>query len=79
MEKNIQIAGAVLAFVVGVVGTTVTIDSRYAKSQEVKQQLDEYYARQLKLRILEIDLKQSKTPSDMALREYLIQELSKGK
>jgi hypothetical protein len=79
MEKNIQIIGAILAFVVGVVGTTVTIDSRYAKSQEVKAQLDEYYARQIKLRILEIDLKQNKTPSDMALREYLMQELSKGK
>jgi hypothetical protein len=79
MEKNIQIAGAVLAFVIGVVSTTVTIDSRYAKSQEVKQQLDEYYSRQIKLRILEIDLKQNKTPSDMALREYLIQELTKQK
>lgn len=79
MEKNIQIIGAILAFVVGVVGTTVTIDSRYAKSQEVKEQLDEYYSRQLKLRILEIDLKQNKTPSDMALREYLMQELNKEK
>jgi Mn2+/Fe2+ NRAMP family transporter len=79
MEKKIQIAGAILAFIVGVIGTTVTIDSRYAKSQEVKQQLDEYYSRQIKLRILEIDLKQNKTPSDMALREYLIQELNKGK
>jgi Mn2+/Fe2+ NRAMP family transporter len=79
MEKEIQIAGAILAFVIGVVGTTVTIDSRYAKSQEVKQQLDEYYSRQIKLRILEIDLKQNKTPSDMALREYLTQELNKGK
>jgi acid stress-induced BolA-like protein IbaG/YrbA len=79
MEKNIQIAGAVLAFVIGVVSTTVAIDSRYAKSQEVKQQLDEYYSRQIKLRILEIDLKQNKTPSDMALREYLIQELTKQK
>mgnify|MGYP003333310390 FL=1 len=79
MEKNIQIIGTILAFVVGVVGTTVTIDSRYAKSQEVKAQLDEYYARQIKLRILEIDLKQNKTPSDMALREYLMQELNKGK
>lgn len=79
MEKNIQLIGTILAFVVGVVGTTVTIDSRYAKSQEVKAQLDEYYARQIKLRILELDLKQNKTPSDMALKEYLMQELNKGK
>lgn len=75
MEKHIQIIGAVLAFVVGVVTTTVTIDSRYAKSQEVKRQLDEYYARQIKLRILEIDLKSNPSASDRALRQYLIQEL----
>lgn len=75
MEKHIQVVGAVLAFVVGVVGTTVTIDSRYAKSQEVKRQLDEYYTRQIKLRILEIDLKSNPSASDKALRQYLIQEL----
>lgn len=75
MEKHIQVIGAVLAFVVGVVTTTVTIDSRYAKSQEVKRQLDEYYARQIKLRILEIDLKTNPSASDRALRQYLIQEL----
>lgn len=75
MEKHVQIIGAVLAFVVGVVTTTVTIDSRYAKSQEVKRQLDEYYARQIRLRILEIDLKSNPSASDRALRQYLIQEL----
>lgn len=75
MEKHIQVIGAVLAFVVGVVTTTVTIDSRYAKSQEVKRQLDEYYARQIKLRVLEIDLKTNPSASDKALRQYLIQEL----
>lgn len=79
MDKHIQIIGAVLAFVVGVVGTTITIDGRYAKSEEVKAQLQDFYARELKLRILEIDLKPNKTPSDMALREYLVQELNKGK
>lgn len=75
MEKHIQVIGTILAFVVGVVGTTITIDSRYAKSQEVKRQLDEYYARQIKLRILEIDLKSNPSASDKALRQYLIQEL----
>jgi hypothetical protein len=76
MEKHIQIIGAILAFVVGVVTTTVTIDSRYAKSQEVKRQLDDYYARQIRLRVLEIDLKPVPTPSDRALRQYLMQELN---
>lgn len=58
--------------------STVAIETRYAKSAEVKAQLEEYYARQLKLRILEIGLKANPTPADKALRQYLQQELQKG-
>ncbi len=56
----------------------MAIESRYAKAAEVKAQLDELYAKQIKLRILEIDLKADQTPSDRALRQYLIQELGKA-
>lgn len=63
---------------VTMVGTTVAVDNRYAKSQEVKQQLTEFYEKQLKLRILEIDLKPNPTPSDQALKQYLLQELKAG-
>lgn len=77
MERHLATAGAVIAVLTAIVGTTIAIETRYAKSAEVKAQLDEYYAKQLKLRILEIDLKSDPTPADRALRQYLIQELNK--
>lgn len=78
MNNSLAAAGAVLALVTALVGGTVTIENRYAKAAEVKEQLDDLYAKQLKLRILEIDLKASQSPADRALREYLIQELRKA-
>ena len=78
MEKQLATAGAVIAVLTAIVGTTIAIETRYAKSAEVKAQLEEYYAKQLKLRILEIDLKPDPTPADRALRQYLVQELNKG-
>lgn len=78
MERHLATAGAVLAVLTAIVGTTIAIETRYAKSAEVKAQLEEYYAKQLKLRILEIDLKPEQTPADRALRQYLVQELNKG-
>ncbi len=79
MHRWVATAGAVIAVFSAVIGATVAIESRYAKAQEVKQQLDEYYARQIKLRILEIDLKSQQSPADRALRQYLMQELQKSK
>lgn len=78
MERWITTTGAVLAVLTAVIGSTVAIETRYAKSQEVKQQLDELWERQIKLRILEIDLKPDATPADRALRQYLQQELTKN-
>jgi hypothetical protein len=79
MHRWIATAGAIVAALSVIVGATVAIETRYAKAQEVRQQLDEYYARQIKLRILEIDLKSQQTPADRALRQYLVQELQKSK
>ena len=79
MSKYLATTGAALAVLTAIVGTTLTVESRYAKSAEVKAQLDDYYARQIKLRILEIDLKTEQTPADRALRQYLLQELQKSK
>lgn len=79
MNRWLTTAGAVIAVFSTVIGTTVAIESRYAKAQEVKEQLEEFYAKQLKLRILEIDLKTDPTPSERALRQYLQQELNKPK
>lgn len=79
MEKHLATAGAVIAVLTAIVGTTIAVETRYAKSAEVRAQLEEYYAKQLKLRILEIDLKADPTPADRALRQYLQQELGKSK
>ena len=79
MHRWIATAGAIVAALSVIVGATVAIETRYAKAQEVRQQLDEYYARQIKLRIIEIDLKSQQTPADRALRQYLVQELQKSK
>ena len=78
IERHLTTIGAVLAVLTAIVGTTIAVETRYAKSAEVKAQLEEYYAKQLKLRILEIDLKSNQTPADQALRQYLLQELSKN-
>jgi len=79
MEKHLATAGAVIAVLTAIVGTTIAIETRYAKAAEVAAQLDEFYAKQLKLKILEIDLKPDPTPADRAMRQYLLQELQKSK
>ena len=61
-----------------IIGTTIAIDSRYAKSQEVKEQFCQARKQQLRDRIFELDLKNPKSPSDKALREYLQQQLRDG-
>lgn len=77
MARWVATVGAGITLLTTIIGGTITIEARYAKSAEVKQQLEEYYAKQLKLRILEIDLKVSPTPADQALKQYPLQELRK--
>jgi hypothetical protein len=77
MNKVVQFLAAALGVVITVVGTTVAVDNRYAKSQEVQQQLNDFYDKQLKLKILEIDLKPNPTPADQAMKQYLLQELNR--
>jgi len=71
----IAAAGAVLA---AIVGTTLTIDSRYAKSQEVQKQFCAARKQQLRDRIFELSLKPNPTAADKALREYLNQQIRDG-
>jgi hypothetical protein len=78
MNNPLSLLGGLLALLTTVVATTVTIDSRYAKSAEVKQQFCQARKQQLRDRIFELDLKANKTPSDKALREYLQQQLNDG-
>ena len=79
MDRWFATAGAVIAVLTAVIGGTVAIETRYAKAQQVKEQLDEYYAKQIKLRLLEIDLKPNPSPSDKALKQYLLQVLTQDK
>ena len=78
MNNRLSLLGGALALLTTVVATTVTIDSRYAKSAEVKQQFCQARKQQLRDRIFELDLKADKTPNDRALREYLQQQLNDG-
>jgi len=78
VERHFATAGAVIAVLTAIVGTTIAVESRYAKAADVKQQMNELYAKQLKLKVLEIDLKADPTPADRAMRQYLIQELQKS-
>ena len=76
--NRLSLAGGALALLTTVVATTVTIDSRYAKSAEVRQQFCQARKQQLRDRIFELDLKIHKSSSDRALREYLQQQLNDG-
>jgi len=78
VDNRLSLLGGLLALLTTVVATTVTIDSRYAKSAEVREQFCQARKQQLRDRIFELDLKANKTPSDKALREYLQQQLNDG-
>lgn len=77
MNKGIEIAVGVAALISTLVTGTIVVESRYARAADVQQQLDSLYARTLKIRILELQLKPSSefTPSDKALLDHLQQEL----
>jgi hypothetical protein len=76
--KVTEITVGCVVIITAVIGTTVAVDNRYAKSAEVQQQLEDYYVRGIKLRILEIDLKEEPSPSDKALKQYLQQEINEN-
>jgi hypothetical protein len=76
--SRLTLLGGVAALLTTVIGTTVAIDSRYAKSAEVKEQFCAARKQSLRDRIFELDLKLTKTASDKALRQYLQQQLNDG-
>jgi hypothetical protein len=78
MNRWVQLTTGVGAVVAALIGTTITIDNRYAKSQEVQQQFCAARKQQLRDRIFELDLKSTPTAADKALREYLQQQLRDG-
>lgn len=80
MNRQLELTAAAVALLVTLVGGTVAIENRYAKAQDVKQQLNSMYARQLKTRILELQLKAPSqfTPADRAMLLHLQQELKEA-
>ena len=78
--RHLETAAGLVALLTTLVGGTVMIENRYAKSVEVAAQLETLYARTLKLRILELQLKPADqfTTADKALLEHLKQELQEA-
>ena len=68
MDNRLSLLGGLLALLTTVVATTVTIDSRYAKSAEVKQQFCQARKQQLRDRIFELDLKNQNTKRQSVAR-----------
>lgn len=80
MTRQLELTAAAVALLVTLVGATVAIENRYAKAQDVQQQLNQLYAKQLKTRILELQLKPPAqfTPADRAMLLHLQQELKEA-
>lgn len=80
MNKGIEIIAATIALIFTLVGAVVTVEGRYAKAADVERKLNELYARELKTRILEIQLKPPSqiTPADRAMLLHLQQELKEA-
>lgn len=76
MSKSFTVIGGLVTALLTIVGTTVAIDARYAKSAEVQDQFCKARKQALRDRIFEIDLKPSQSAPDKALREYLRQQLN---
>ena len=75
--RCLEITAAATALAITFVTAVVAVETRYAKSAEVRAKINDLYARQLKLRILELQLKPETqfTAADRALLDYMQQEL----
>ncbi len=61
---------------ISLIGGAITIESRYAKSADVKEWLADSYAKLVRLRILELELKgDALVPYEEALLSHLKREL----
>lgn len=80
MSRQLEVSAAAVALLVTLVGGTVTIENRYAKAADVETKLNQLYAKQLKTRILELQLKPSSqfTAADRAMLLHLQQELKEA-
>lgn len=80
MNRQLEILASVAALIATLVTATITIENRYAKAVDVESKINAVYAKQLKTRMLEIQLKppESFTPADKAMLLHLQQELKEA-
>lgn len=80
MMRHVELAAGIVVLLSTMIGSSVLVDNRYAKAVDVQNQLENLYARTLKLRILELQLKPADqfTAADKALLEHLKQELQEA-
>ena len=61
---------------ISLIGGAITIESRYAKSEDVKEWLADSYGKLVRLRILELELKgKALVPYEEALLSHLKREI----
>lgn len=77
MQRHIEITVGLFAVASAVITGTTTIEGRYAKADEVRVQMEDFYARTLRLRVLELQLKPANefTTADRALLDHMMLEL----
>lgn len=77
MQKSLELTLGALALATTLISATVVVESRYAKAEELKAGIASIYAKTLKLRILELELKPADqfTSADRALLDHMKQEL----
>lgn len=76
MPRHLEITIGLTALLTSLIGGTVVVENRYAKAQEVQSQLNSYWARSLKLRLLELQLKPAPlSTNERVLMETIQQEL----
>ena len=79
MVKSIESIAMAIGLFVTLTGAVLGVEMRYAKTEEVRDMVDEVYLRTVRLRVFELELKdrQHLQPHERALLEHLKRELTK--
>ena len=79
MVKSIESLAIAIGLFVTLTGAVLGVEMRYAKTDEVRELVDEVYLRTVRLRVFELELKgkQYREAYETALLEHLKRELTK--
>jgi hypothetical protein len=79
MVKSIESLAIAIGLFVTLTGAVLGVEMRYAKTDEVRELVDEVYLRTVRLRVFELELKdrQFLKAHERALLEHLKRELTK--